>query len=124
MLFTAKTAYEDYLRSKEEEIINLSLEIAQNLISERLTEKEGLNNLVKEAIAATRNIKNLIIKANSFHCDALKKEILEYKEISLKAEVFVIEDNTLEKGNVVIITDKGKIKTGIQIAIEKINEIF
>lgn len=124
LILTAKSIYEEYLRSKEREIINLSLEIAQNLLRERLREKEGLNNLVKEAIEASRNMKTLIIKANSFHCDALEEEILGYKQISLKTEVFIIPDNAMDRGNAEIITDKGKIKTGIQTVIEKISETF
>ncbi len=124
LLLTAKSVYEEYLCSKESEIVNLSLVIAQNLLRERLTQESGLNNLVKEAIEASRNIKTLIIKANSFHCDALEKDIHGCKQISLKVEVFIIPDNTMEPGNVEIITDKGKVKTGIQTIIEKINETF
>ncbi|MGM9973999.1 MAG: hypothetical protein ACI33K_08170 [Clostridiaceae bacterium] len=124
LLLTAKSVYEEYLRSKEKEILNLSLEIAQHLMRERLMEKDGLNNLIKEAIESSKTIKTLIIKANSFHCDVLEEEVRQNKQITLKTEVFVIPDNSLEIGNVEIITDKGKIKTGIKMLIDKIHEAF
>ncbi|HCW04111.1 MAG TPA: hypothetical protein DGK91_05995 [Clostridium sp.] len=117
----AKEEYELYLRDKKTEIINLSINIAKHILNREVSQVDGLDKMVEEAIEESRNAKSIIVKANSLHIENLKTKILEWKErFALKAEVFVLMDDSLDKGSAVIEKNNGKITINIDEALDNI----
>ena len=123
LLLSAKNAYENYLRDKEQEMVRLSITIAENIIRESLEGSEGLNHLILEALESSKRSTSYIIKANSVHIDTLEREIESWRsKLALKGEIILLEDNSLQPGNTVITTEKGRVEVGVDTALKKIAE--
>lgn len=114
-----------YLKEKEAEIKNLIINCIENILKREVKDKESLDNLVFETLSEIKNSKNIIIKSNKVYCEEFSKNIELWKEqIPLKGEVFIIPDDSVEKGSAIIERDNGKIVVSAQIAMEKVREIF
>ncbi|NLZ48095.1 MAG: hypothetical protein GX895_04775 [Clostridiales bacterium] len=123
ILNNAKTDYEAYLQAKKEEIIKLSLNIAEHILNREVSNVNGMDQMVEQAIEESRNAKSIIVKTNSFYTDHLKTKILEWKErFALKAEVFVIADDFMDKGHAVIEKNNGRVIINIDKALDNIRE--
>lgn len=119
----AKDEYESYMKEKKTEIVNLSINIAKHILNREVAKDDGIDEMVEKAIDDSRNAKSIIVKANSFYTDHLKTKVLEWKErFALKAEVFVIIDDSLDKGHAVIEKSNGKITIDIDEALDNIRE--
>jgi flagellar assembly protein FliH len=123
ILRNAKTQYEEYLDAKKDEIINFSIHIAQHILKRELSSRDGLNELIYEAIKNSRNAESFIIRTNSLYVDEIRTNIMDWKErLGLKAEVFVVEDRSIQEGNAIIEKDNGRIEVGIDTAFNNIKE--
>lgn len=125
LLNSAKEVYEEYLKSKEKEVIELSVKMAECILREKLERDQGLNKLIFEAIDISKKSKSYIIKCHPIHIDSVKEKVETWKHmLALNADIFVIEDLTAEPGNVVIEKENGKIQLGMDISMEKLKEAF
>lgn len=127
ILLSAKTQYESYLKEKKEEILDLSLYIAQLALNKEILRDDAMDEVIFNALEQSAKAKTYIVKCSEEYIDHINENILSWKEkLALNnCEVFVIKDNSLEKGNAVIEKDNGKIKVGIDIALENIKkELF
>lgn len=125
LLNSAKEVYEEYLREKEKEIVALAVKMAETLLREKIQQEEGLNNLIFEAIEESKKSKSYVIKAHPNHVASIKGKIVEWKNmLALNADIFVVEDLNLEKGNAVIEKENGNIQLGLDISLEKLKEAF
>jgi flagellar assembly protein FliH len=123
LLKSAKLEFEEYLEDKKDEIISLSVHIAQHILKRELSSREGLNDLIYEAIKSSRNTETFIIRTNSLYIDEIRAKVMEWKErLGLKAEVFAVEDHSVEEGNAIIEKDNGRIEVGIDAALNNIKE--
>lgn len=123
ILTKAQEDYEAYLEDKKDEILNLSIAIAEQIIKRELTDKSGLNSLIEDAIKVSKGSENIIIKCNSIHEEEIKKQSEVWKVINnIIGEIFIIKDDSMEPGNAVIEKSTGKIEVGIDIGLEKIKE--
>lgn len=125
LLNSAKKVYEEYLKLKEKEIIELSVKIAESILHEKLEKDQGLNKLIFEAIDISKKSKSYIIKCHPKHIDSVKEKVETWKHmLALNADIFVIEDLSAEPGNVVIEKENGKIQLGMDISMEKLKQAF
>lgn len=114
-----------YLQEKELEIRNLILNCIESILKKEVKDKDGLNSLIFEALAEIKNSKNLIIKSNKIHCEEFNDNIEMWKQqIPLKGDIFLIPDESIEEGSVIIERDSGKVLVSVDIAMEKVREIF
>lgn len=120
---SAKLEYEKYLLDKRADIKELAFSIASQILKRKIKEEHGIDDMIYDAVKTAKNSTLIIIKCSKLHYDALTEVVeLWKKQIPLKGDIFVIEDNFLEDDSVVIEKDNGKIQLGISIGFEKIKE--
>lgn len=123
VLINCNEKYNAYLKEKEREIVNLSLNIAEKILRKKIKEDEVVSNIVNEVIESFRESESIIIKTNPFHSEEIKRNVEKWKyNYAIKGEIFIIEDKGIEEGNVVLEKPSGKVFVGIDIGLEKIKE--
>lgn len=114
-----------YLKEKEAEIRNLIFNCTETILRREVKDKEALNALIFEALSEVKNSKSIVIKSNKIYCEEFNRNIEQWKsQIPLKADIFVIPDESTEEGSAVIERDSGKVAVSIDTAMEKLKEIF
>lgn len=123
-----KSAIEEknrYFKEKENQIKELILNCVENILKKEVKEKDGLNDIIFEALLKVKNTKTFIIKSNPVHCEEFKDKIQLWKEqLPFRGDIFIIPDEAIEAGSAIIERDNGKIEVGANIALEKVREIF
>ncbi len=123
MLQQANDEIANYMKSNKENILNLSISIAEKIMRDKFEDKTIMENLLEKAIEEFKLRENFIIKVNSYYKESLDLQINELKEANkISSDVFVLEDNLLQKGNAIIETSKGRMIVGIDSVLEKIKE--
>ena len=120
---SAKLEYEKYLLDKRVDINKLAFSIAEQILKKKVKEDDGIDDMIYDAVNTSKNSALIIVKCNKLHYNALV-EAVEFwkKQIPLKGDIFVIEDNFIGADSAVIEKDNGKIELGINIGLEKIKE--
>ncbi|WP_333887553.1 FliH/SctL family protein [Clostridium sp.] len=114
-----------YLKEKEEEIKRFILDSVESILKEEIKDEESLNAMVFNELSQVRNIETFIIKSRKKYCDQFKKQVDIWRErLPFKGDIFIIPDETLEKGTVVIEKNNGKSIFSLDIAMKKIKEII
>ncbi|MDP4143293.1 MAG: FliH/SctL family protein [Bacillota bacterium] len=123
LIESSKTEYEKYMASKAEEIKALAVTIAEQVLKERLKDHDCINNMIFDAVKTCKDTKVIIIKCNEFHLETVKAEIDNWKlQIPSLNDIFVVLDNYLDNGMVVIEKENGRIEVGIDLSMSKIKE--
>lgn len=125
VLKSAVEQKDSYLKQKETIIRNIIMDCIENVLKQEVKDKDSLDNVVFEALSQVKNTKVFIIKAKKLYCDEFKNKIDLWKEqIPFKGDIFIIPDESMEDGTVVIERDNGRTTFGVDIALEKIKELF
>ncbi len=125
LLESAKAEYEAYLQSKEKDIKDLVLTIANTVLRKEIEAEDSINSMIYEALEASKRSKNFIIRCNSRHTSELKKQSKDWKaKLGFTGDIFIVEDNSLEAGNAVIDKGNGKVIVGIDYALQRLEEIL
>lgn len=125
LLMSAKAEYEYYFENKKNEIYDLVLCASEAVIKKELSDKSLINNMIYEALEASKKSTNFIIRCNETYVDELKAQIINWKEnLGYMGDIFVIKDNSLELGNAIIDKGNGKLEIGIDYALQKIRELL
>lgn len=123
LLKGARENYSEYLESKKTEVIKLALEIASNITRQKLSKEDSMNVLIEEAFKLSKGEESIIIRANSFHCEELKNNISKWKvQYSVKNDIFVLADDSIEKENAILEKPSGIVKVGIDVGMEQIRK--
>lgn len=123
LLKSARDNYSDYLENKKTDVIKLALEIAGNITRQKLSKEDSMNVLIEEAFKLSKGEESIIIKANSFHYEELQNNISRWKvEYSVKNDIFVLADDSMEKGNAILEKPSGIVKVGFDIGMEQIRK--
>lgn len=121
VLNSAKAEYENYMTEKKEDILNLAINIAKQILKHEVERIEGMDDMLIEAIKESRNAQSIIIRVNSLYVDNIKSKICDWKErFALKADIFVVADELINKGNAIVEKNNGKIELSIEDALENI----
>ncbi|MGG7176580.1 FliH/SctL family protein [Clostridium paraputrificum] len=119
----AEKNYEEYLESKKQEIIKLSISIAEKILAREINKESGINELVDEALKLSKGEENVIIKCNPIHENELKKQINMWKtSYNISGEIFILSSENIAAGNAIIEKSSGMIKVGIDVGLEKVKE--
>lgn len=123
ILFNAKLEYEDYIQEKKDEIIKLTINMAEAVLKKELSLDCGLDEMILEVIRDSRNSEMFIIRTRSLYIEDIKTKSVYWKEsLGLKAEIFVVADENVGEGNAVIEKSNGKIEIGIGSGMEGIRQ--
>lgn len=119
----ANKSYEEYLDRKRNEIIGLSLSIAEQVLKREVSDVSGLNGLIDEVIKISKGSENIVIKCNDKYKEELEKNIPIWRTLNnISGEIFILVDNNISEGNAIIERSTGKVEVGIDIGLEKIRE--
>ncbi|WP_055668117.1 FliH/SctL family protein [Desnuesiella massiliensis] len=123
ILLSAQDQYVKYFEEKKEELIQLSLTIAGHILKRELEKDSSLDNIIFEALGESRSASSCVIRCKGKYVSHLKSQLEAWKErLAMKAEVFVVEDNILEDGNVVIEKNNGSVVVDIDDSLDKIRK--
>lgn len=119
----AKLEYENYLLDKKADIKELVFSIASHILKREITEEHGIDDMIYDAVDTAKNSALIIIKCSKLHYKVIAEAVeIWKKQIPLKGDILVIEDNFIEDGSAVIEKDNGKIELSIDIGLEKIKD--
>ncbi|WP_368487901.1 flagellar assembly protein FliH [Clostridium sp. BJN0013] len=114
-----------YLREKEEEIKRFIIDSIESILKQEVKNEDSLNAMVFNELSQVRNIETFIIKSRKKYCDQFKKQVDIWRErLPFKGDIFIIPDETLEEGSVIIEKNNGKSVFSVDIAMKKMKEIF
>ncbi len=121
----AKEAYEQYLVEKEQSIRKTIYYIVEQILKREVAAEDGIGAMLSEVLKDERNARLFILKANKIHSNYIKNSITTWQnQLALKGDFYVVEDNSLNEGTVVVEKDNGKIIISIDNALEKLQEIL
>lgn len=123
ILEEAKNYVVEYMKDNKERILSLSVSIAEQVLREKFTDKSSMDKIMISAIEEYELKDNFIIKANSIYKGSLQKQIIELKEnYKINSDVFVLGDESVEEGNAIIETSKGRLIIGVDSVLKEIKE--
>lgn len=112
-----------YMKENRNNILNISVSIAEQVLREKFEDVTAMNNLIGNVIEEYELRENFVIKVNPIYKESLDKQVLELKEsYKLNGDVFVLEDESMEAGNAIIDNINGSLIVGIDGILEKIKE--
>lgn len=125
MLFQAKEEYSRFVKEKEVAFRNLILTSVEAILKKEVSDEAALNNLVFHVLSEEKNEKSFIIRCNSVHYSSIQGEIANFKnKLAFRGEIFVIEDNLLEDGTIIIEKDSGKTTLSMDYSLQKLKELL
>ena len=119
----AKEDYIRYLESKKADIIRLSIAIAEKVIRKKVTDEDGISEILEEGIRLSKGEENLVIKCNPKYVSSIKEHIPVWKaSYSISGEIFVLPNEGVSLGNAIIEKASGKVEVGIDVSLKAIEE--
>lgn len=120
MLEANKTVY-DYLTNSKQDILELCVKMVSKVLREEFQNPYVLSRLVEKALNEYKYKENCVVRVNKEYVQVLNTKLPEWKSNNhIDASIFVVEDNNVEVGNAVIVSDKGKVEIGIDTALERL----
>ncbi|MBV4419142.1 flagellar assembly protein FliH [Clostridium tyrobutyricum] len=114
-----------YLKEKEAQIKQLIVNAVENILRHEIIDKDSLNDAVFDALRQMRNTNTFVVKSRKKYSEEFKKHVDIWKEqMPFKGDIFVIPDESVEEGTVIIERDSGKMVLGIDIACDKLKQIL
>jgi flagellar assembly protein FliH len=121
ILLSSQSLVSDYALTKKEEIINLSLNIASQILAKELKKTSSMDALFEKALIEVKDRKTLVIKVNPKYKDSITKQISSLKdELSLTNDINVLGISSIQEGDLIIESEKGTVVTGVDTAFENI----
>lgn len=115
--------YQEYFENKSEEIKDIIVTISEKVLKKELLNENAVNEMIFDTLLEIKNSKVFIIRCNEIYCESIKNNLDKWKsELAFNGDIFVIEDASIEIGNVMIDRGNGKVLIGIDVGIEKIKE--
>lgn len=122
-LLKIKEESKNYIKYNKEQILKISIAIAEQVLREEFRNTDLMNKMIDNIINEYDLKKDLIIKVNSLHKEALEKSIEDKIEKSnLSQKIFVVEDSSIKEGNAEIESGNGKLIVGIDSVLDKVKE--
>ena len=123
ILIDSKKQVVEYLKENKKQIIDLSITIAEKVLKEKFKEVDSMNKILESVINEYEIRENFVIKTNSVYIESINEKVNFLKnEKSIKGQAFVLADDSIEAGNAIIETDKGRLIVGIDCVIDKVKE--
>lgn len=121
VLLNAQNLVANFIDEKKNEILKLSVTIAEQVLREKFKDEDSMSNILFSIIKEYELKKSIIIKTNSIYVDRLSNEVEEWKkDLNIKDEIFVVSDIDIEQGNAIIETNNGKLLVGMDSILDRI----
>lgn len=125
LLLNANLVLQKFMKDKENEIKNLIENAVENILRHEVRDKDSMNRSITEVLDAFKDSKVFIIKCSSIYCNELKSKVETWKEkLPFNGEIFVICDDTLTEGHVIIKRDNGITEISIEESMNKLRDIL
>lgn len=125
MLKAAKAEYENYLQSKVTEINELILTIARSVLGKEVEDRDSINGMIFNALEVSKSSRSFIIRCNGIYVEELRTQVDSWKEqLGFLGDIFIVKDDSIEKGNAIIDKGNGKVVVGVKLALEKIKAVL
>ena len=122
-LFEAKEHVISYMKENKEHILDLSISIAEQVLREKFNDISSMDNILINIIEEYELKENVVVKVNPLYKESLDNQIIELKKnYKVNGDVFILSDESIEQGNAVIDTLKGRLIIGIDCVLDKIKE--
>lgn len=113
----------EYIKKNKQNIMNLAISIAEQVLREKFEETDSMNSLIENAIVEYGSKKSIIIKVNPLYKDEIEEKAKEWKDLyNIQDDIFVLGYDAIKKGNVVIETEKGSVSSGIDTVLDVLKE--
>ncbi|WP_143314736.1 flagellar biosynthesis protein [Clostridium sp. HBUAS56017] len=123
ILLGATNDYNSYVNSKKNDIIKLSLTIAEKILRREVLVDGGINSMIEEAFEKSKGEASVIIRCNEVHEEEVREKIEFWKTTySISEEIFLMISDEIEPGNAIIQKNTGKIEVGIDFGLESIKK--
>lgn len=123
ILIEAKYELENYIKNNKANILDLSISIAEQVLREKFSDPSSMNNLLDSIIEEYSLKENFVVKVNPLYEENLDSQILELKEdYKINGDVFILSDESVEEGNAIIDSSKGRLVIGIDSVLDKVKE--
>ena len=107
--------------SKKNEILNLALTIAEQILSKELKKSKSMDSLFEKALLEVKDRKSLVIKVNPIHKESIEAKIKALKdELSLTDDIHVMGLSSVNQGDAIIESESGTVLVGLNVALENI----
>lgn len=109
----------EFISKNEKELANAAIEIAQDVISQELSERSAqiALNLAQKLIAELKGAASMELKISPSDYDFVKSKL------ALNSKVKVSLDDAISKGSVVVLSDKGNIESDLNSRLNKIKQM-
>lgn len=121
-LLKATEMYNGYLEEKQQDIIKLSITIAEKILRREVSIDTGINDMIEDAFTQVKGEESVVIRCNQIYVEEIKNKINYWKQTyNISKEIFVFDED-LEYGNVIIEKSTGKIEMSIENGLENIEK--
>ena len=111
IMLEANNQVASYIKNNKKNILAMGISIAEKVLRRNFEDEESMD------------LENFVIRVNPIYKESLDKQILELKENNLiNKDVFILSDESVDKGNALIESLNGKLVIGIDDVIGKIKE--
>jgi flagellar assembly protein FliH len=122
-MLEANSQIASYLKENKKNILAIGISIAEKVLRQKFEDEEAMDSLVLDVIKEYELKENFVIRVNSIYKESLDKQIIELKESKhIEKDVFILADETIEKGNALIESVNGRLIIGIDDVLTKVKE--
>lgn len=123
LLHQAHQKTREYIRETREEIIELSVTIARNIIHHNLdVQDEAIVGMINNALKHAEGKKQVIIRSSPHHNLLLETNLYQFKKICPNANFIILEDRGMEGANCIIETEDQVINLNIDLQLVNIEK--
>ena len=123
VMLEANSQIASYIKENKKNILSIGISIAEKVLRRKFEDEESMDLLILDVIKEYELKENFVIRVNSIYKESLDKQILELKENqSIDKDVFILGDESIDKGNALIESVNGRLVIGIDDVLNKVKE--
>ena len=113
------------MSEKRNEILKLALEMAKVISRKELKLSDGILHLIDPILEKSKGEENIVIKCNPVHSESIREKLSYWqKAYAIKGEIFILEDTLIEQEMLIVEKKTGKTIVGMDIALQKLEELI
>jgi len=123
VMLEANSQIASYIKENKKNILSIGISIAEKVLRRKFEDEKSMDLLILDVIKEYELKENFVIRVNSIYKESLDKQILELKENqSIDKDVFILGDESVDKGNALIESVNGRLIIGIDDVLNKVKE--
>lgn len=123
VMLEANNQIASYIKENKKNILSIGISIAEKVLRRQFEDENSMDLLILDVIKEYELKENFVIRVNSIYKESLDKQILQLKENKvIDKDVFILADESIDKGNALIESINGRLIIGIDDVFEKIKE--